>query len=79
MSRSIDRLKSKIAASRGDITILGATYRGIWDPNTVYNGGDSVAYPDATSAMYVAKAWTAGDEPGSSDVWLKSASAAAQW
>lgn len=79
MSRSIDRLKSKIAASRGDTTVFGATYRGIWDPNTAYSAGDSVAYPDATSAMYVAKTWTAGDVPGDADVWIKTAAAVAQW
>ncbi|UKA03360.1 glycosyl hydrolase family 18 protein [Photobacterium damselae] len=37
-----------------------------WDPNAVYNTGDTVIYDGVT---YTAKWWTQGDKPGASDVW----------
>ncbi|PSU35760.1 glycosyl hydrolase family 18 protein [Photobacterium lutimaris] len=37
-----------------------------WDPNKVYNGGDTVMF---NGVKYTAKWWTKGEEPGSSSVW----------
>ncbi|MCW8328612.1 glycosyl hydrolase family 18 protein [Photobacterium sp. SDRW27] len=39
-----------------------------WDPNKVYNTGDSVTY---NGVKYTAKWWTKGEQPGSSSVWAE--------
>ncbi|UFJ43309.1 lytic polysaccharide monooxygenase [Brevibacillus humidisoli] len=40
----------------------------VWDPNTVYHGGDRVQHE---GAIYEARWWTLGEEPGHADVWRK--------
>ncbi|WP_036825995.1 glycosyl hydrolase family 18 protein, partial [Photobacterium sanctipauli] len=37
-----------------------------WDPNTIYNTGDTVVFDGVT---YTAKWWTKGEQPGTSGVW----------
>ncbi|CAH8209582.1 glycosyl hydrolase family 18 protein [Vibrio aestuarianus] len=39
-----------------------------WDPNAIYNTGDTVIH---NSITYTAKWWTQGDVPGQSDVWAE--------
>ncbi|AUI87601.1 chitinase [Vibrio azureus] len=44
----------------------GDTCQNAWDPNTIYNGGDTVTHAGKT---WEAKWWTQGDDPAKSGEW----------
>ncbi|AJR06239.1 chitinase [Photobacterium gaetbulicola] len=50
------------------VTVLADISGGVstWDPNQVYNTGDSVMFE---GVKYIAKWWTKGDQPGTSSAW----------
>ncbi|KHT65615.1 chitinase [Photobacterium gaetbulicola] len=50
------------------VTVLADISGGVttWDPNQVYNTGDSVMFE---GIKYIAKWWTKGDQPGTSSAW----------